>query len=1092
MEPAVEGGASPRARRLGRPDPVIVVCLVLLLGFTVIAVLAAKGEPVDPRAAAAPAAVPQGPGGKVHAVPDFTRGGLVDRELQGRPPPRAQLDPLIRRAMAPLFDDAQQRRLMRYVRGPGQPTPPDTPPTYPYRYAGISDLVDAAVPAEPSLAQADAAADLGGVLMLAFAAERNTGGGAQVAFALLDRARGGGACRPQLNLALLVAASYGSQGAATSELGRAGRACPDDPTALWLRGHWESVAAFDGVLGEGVVPASAAPATFRRLQRRFPRSSAGWSGIGDVEVRLAYVADAEKQSFTARRHFERALASYRRARRLDRDPRLGAGEARALAGLGEYAAAARLQGATAATTGRRGVVQAWSTELLERAHRWADAVASADALAARRREAPGTGLLMTSPDPLTFLANEDATAPISEQVGLTRDFQVDIRPAGAPAAVLPSTAVEDISFIPSFREHPGVTGYDRWCPAWSGLRDLVLAGRPDEALAASPPLPPTCGIGHTRMLAAVIRAEAGDARGALAALPDAPRRERIDRLYEARQNLWRFAGDHTRAAAIVAEWARLRPANPLPADRAGEVAFLSGRFEDAVLAFGREVRLRRAATSGWSAGEALALVKRGLAFARIKRDREALEAFASGDEVALRSLATHPSADAARDAAYYARAQAGDLLLRAHRYEDAAEQYTAAREVQPGSGGGRVNRIEVLDSNQSIVETYLGHSDQGLPLARRAVRADPLNPLFLENEGFALSKAGRTREAAGAYRRAVGSDPSLYPAWNALGVSLSRLGQRDEAADAFRRAVGVRRSYAEGWFNLGVTLEHQGIANAAAAQGAFAQAFRHDGALREREHELIADDRLYVTTLDLSKPLPPKWDFAASQKEAPVAATGLAVLLLLGLQLGRSVAGRGLAGGTARWLAAARALLSKLPRAAASFSPSALAVLVTLAVFLVPAIRGNEGSLTAVGAFGVGLLVLVVLVMRARVLAARRAGVRLRQRSWRPALLVGVASAFVGIPWAPMPVAEPSAPAPHVHRAGPIAAALCGLALLALGMLLDVPLARSLGVAAVVLAASMLTPVDPLDGARMNGGSAAVTAGLALAGTAGLALLGLE
>jgi hypothetical protein len=298
--------------------------------------------------------------------------------------------------------------------------------------------------------------------------------------------------------------------------------------------------------------------------------------------------------------------------------------------------------------------------------------------------------------------------------------------------------------------------------------------------------------------------------------------------------------------------------------------------------------------------------------------------------------------------------------------------------------------------------------------------------------------------------------------------------------------------YAEGWFNLGVTLEQQGVAHAAAAQGAFAQAFRHDGSLRDRERELIHDDRLYVTTLDLSKPLPPKWDFAESQKQWPVPATGLAVLLLLGLQLGRSAAGRGLAGGTARWLAAAGALLSKLPRAAASFAPSALAVLVTLAVFLVPAIRGTEGSLTNVIVFGTGLLALVALIMRARVLAARRARVRLRQRGWRPALLVGAVSAVAGVPWTPLPVAEPAAPMPAVHRTGPIVAALTGLALLALTALLDVPVARSLGVAAVVMAASMLTPVEPLDGARMKGGSAAVAAGLALAGTVGLALLGLE
>ena len=116
--------------------------------------------------------------------------------------------------------------------------------------------------------------------------------------------------------------------------------------------------------------------------------------------------------------------------------------------------------------------------------------------------------------------------PISEQVGRTRSLYVEIRPTGFPPAALPATAVADISFIPSFREHPGVTGYARWCPAWSRLRDLVLAGRPNEALAATPPRPTTCGIGHARMLGAVIHAEAGDERGALAALADGTRAKR--------------------------------------------------------------------------------------------------------------------------------------------------------------------------------------------------------------------------------------------------------------------------------------------------------------------------------------------------------------------------------------------------------------------------------------------------------------------------------------------------------------------------------------------------------------------------------------
>ena len=51
---------------------------------------------------------------------------------------------------------------------------------------------------------------------------------------------------------------------------------------------------------------------------------------------------------------------------------------------------------------------------------------------------------------------------------------------------------------------------------------------------------------------------------------------------------------------------------------------------------------------------------------------------------------------------------------------------------------------------------------------------------------------------------------------------------------------------------------------------------------------------------------------------------------------------------------------------------------------------------------------------------------------------------------------------------------------------------QALGVAAVVMAASMLTPVAPLDGAKMTGGATAATAGLAVAGTAVLVVLGLQ
>jgi hypothetical protein len=124
------------------------------------------------------------------------------------------------------------------------------------------------------------------------------------------------------------------------------------------------------------------------------------------------------------------------------------------------------------------------------------------------------------------------------------------------------------------------------------------------------------------------------------------------------------------------------------------------------------------------------------------------------------------------------------------------------------------------------------------------------------------------------------------------------------------------------------------------------------------------------------------------------------------------------------------------------------------------------------------------------VLAARQAGVSLRQRGWRPALLVALAGAGLGVPLAPLPVAQTGEPAPLVHRSGPLVAASIGLLLAILGAWLRVPATQAVGAAAVVMAASMLIPVAPLDGARFGGGGA-TAAGFGIVGVAVLALVGL-
>jgi tetratricopeptide (TPR) repeat protein len=958
----------------------------------------------------------------------------------------------------------------------------------------LDRLLDAALPVRPRREQAAAASRLGGLLVLAEARDVFPEAG-QVAFAVLHRARASGACDAQLNLAFLVAASDTvAEEDVERELTKADRACPHDPTALWLHGQWQSVAS----QGQDccTVTTQRSLAAFAQLRRRFPGSAAGWSGQADVLLRLAYIAADDRQPFTAQSRFARAYALYRRARSLDPAPELGAGEARALAGLRRHDDAAAVQAKAAAGAGRPAALQAFLVEYLEGAGRFADAAREAKRLAREPRFPSGPALTLQAAFEHAALDAEDAQEPLSLGAGRLKPVLLDIAPQPAGASGGGPGLLEDFSFIPRFREVHGLTDRARWCPDWAARRDLVLAGRADAALAGMPDTfrairqDRSCSELDARMLAAVAHAEAGDRGRAfdairavqgLSASPGAA-------LYDARQNLWRFARRWDNAARVTAAWMKAAPRSPRAFDQAGEVAFLARDHVKAARMFATSARLSREQTPGWSVEEALGLTKQGAALKLAGRNAEALRVLNTATDVGARALAT---ADTARRALYHAHAQAADVLLRQHRFVDAAEGYEAARQHFREESDDPLQFLEVLHNNQAIAEIYGGNPGAGQRLARRAVSVDPMNPLFRQTEGFALARLDRPVRAAWHYGRAVASDPSLFPAWNDLGVMLARSGRDDAAVAAFRRAIGAGDRYAIAWFNLGVALERRGLRYAPAAQGALGRAFRLDPDLAQRERRLITDERLYFTNLDLSKPLPPKWDFASSQQQSPLPAAGLALLLLLGLQAARAAGARGLAGGASKWLEAARDLLARLPGALTSFAPSVVAVGATLAVFVWPAIQGNDDSAASLALLALGLLALVILVMRARVLVARRLGMGVHQRGWRPALLVAVAGAVAGIPWAPLPVAEPDRPEPRVHLVGPVVAAASGLVLLILSAWLEVPVTRSLGIAAIIMAASMLTPVKPLDGGRMEGATGALTAGLALGGTALLVAVGL-
>lgn len=58
-------------------------------------------------------------------------------------------------------------------------------------------------------------------------------------------------------------------------------------------------------------------------------------------------------------------------------------------------------------------------------------------------------------------------------------------------------------------------------------------------------------------------------------------------------------------------------------------------------------------------------------------------------------------------------------------------------------------------------------------------------------------------------------------------------------------------------------------------------------------------------------------------------------------------------------------------------------------------------------------------------------------------------------------------PAPAVHAVGPLATGVVAFALLVLGEALGVPLTTALGVAGLVMTASLLTQLEPIDGAYL-------------------------
>jgi tetratricopeptide (TPR) repeat protein len=1029
-------------------------------------------------------------------------------------------------------------------------TTPEGVPAYPYRYPAFESLVEdiplsALTPAWTALGAAltilAAQAPLDYEIVTA---EHNAG---PAAFAVLHRAREDGGCAAQLNLLLLLAGAWTTDRSVLAvEQQRAEEACPNDVTPGWLVGQALMRRFTEGEAHpEGPsTPTADAVAVMQRLLDRHPTDVAALTGLGDAYMASAISVGANRP-FTARHYYREAAAAYNRAVDHGGQRDAAAGLGRALIGLGEPNRAIRLLTPLAESDATPGPVLEVLIAAQEGARQFGDAERTARRLTMLGAEAypRGTALVPNPRFPVVD-TRYDVTPALSLGIDSLMPLHTYLWYEGGGGL-----DALDYSFIPTSRDVPGVTGTHAACASWAWRRNAVLAGHAAAALenwsmTISSARPDGAGCSSSDVDPVRLRAVAELLTGGVEALQDPG----SDAAADDWQNLLRWAGDLPAARRFVMQWDDARgDVSDRPALRLAEIEFLRHRYDDAAGAFAVAARRARLLRSGDDLSVDRAQLGQAASLVAADRAPEAEATLQSlinlGTQGHAHQLSRARAAldvddfagysDAVQGAtgfavlSYHASVQFADVERRAGRLHAAVRDYETA--LWWLSGWGSQDRTllglhpEVLQNNAALAHLSLDDTARAAGLVDQALREDPQSPVTLMTAGFIADRRGDVAKAARLNQQALENDPGLYPAANDLGVQLARLGRPAEARSAFQQAVGARPDYALGWFNLGVLESSSGPTRLLAAQHALGTAYRLDPDLRDRRLELTIDGQVYRTALDLSKPLPPAWTFADLQRPAPAAAVGLLALVGVGLGLART-ANRGASESAEQWLEPVTRRLEALPVVGRARAP-VWGVAATLLAFLLADLH-HATAATATLLYPVGLIVLVAAAMSARVVVDLRAGRVARQRSWGPGIVVGVAAGAVGYPWAALPVvdaerragspteggpgsvssggadgaasgqavdtatsADTAARSVRLHLAAPLTLAGLALVLFLESAWSRAPLTEAWAVAALIMCASVLLPVGPLDGTQLGRAGVAVSAGVI--GTALLFALGL-
>ncbi|GAA2129763.1 hypothetical protein [Nocardioides bigeumensis] len=695
-------------------------------------------------------------------------------------------------------------------------------------------------------------------------------------------------------------------------------------------------------------------------------------------------------------------------------------------------------------------------------------------------------------------------------------------------------SVGDSAFVPTSRYEPP----DVECRGATLLRALLLAGEPDEVLARieGGTRPDDDGLGRSCATTGYLSPEidATYYRAAAHLLADAPS-EAEDVLAEAAaldddgfgiltltdvrerlQDLLRSGGDLETARTQDEAWTQAQPEDGKAWQRLGEVAFLDQRWPDAVAAFEQAVTHLTEAADVFDPDayqDAITITpSEDVAWAQLQLGAAQRETGESGENAFVAALDRLAAASPDQTSAYalfirvHALGQLGESALQQEDWELAAERFGEAIDVGDDTRGSRywlptgsddLQEAEVeggilrgaQHNNLALALARLDQPRRAETAARAALERDPANPVFRDTLGFVLQKSGRDEEAEAAYDDSVEADATSYVSTANRAVLTAQRGQRQAAIEDLLGVLAEHPDYALGWHNLGVLWgESWRPMDAIRAQGALAKAADLDRDLRGSDAVLVMDERIYESGLDVDKVAAGDWQYGRSATATSQRLTwSMVVLLLL-----RVVWLLGLDRVTGAFVERALGARDRFPLVHSWWGGRWYAAWgLTLSVVVIAGAALLDISSLPDVWLVLSMAGLVVLPVIVRALIGRRAGYRVRHTAWPPAVLIGCAVAFAGVSFAPFPVldTEGGAPPVAVRWAAPVAAGALSVLSVTAVVMTDLPLLRAVAAGGLVLLASMLTPVGPLDGAALRGrvAQAGLTIGLAL-GTLGLAL----